>query len=162
MVLLDYIQLIIHVIDLLWITLYSLIMIIIMIQCLQLQLPCYALLIFMLKDHYFLVGRPLPHLDDPLPHKLCGNLYKQIVLILCSERSWKCFVLPLHRHPVHSKRPRFSEICDYFKTPTKQLLWWNDEDNVTSQQARTLGAPLSESQLLFQDLQNVYKSIGSI
>ena len=74
--------------------------------------------------------------DDPLPHT---NL--------------SIFV---SRHPVHSKRPSFSKIFSYLKAPNEQLLQWVDED-AASQRARTLGAPLSDAESLYLDLQNVYK-----
>ena len=62
----------------------------------------------------------------------------------------------LCRHPVHSKRPSFSKICSYLKAPSEQLLQWADEE-ATSQRARVLGAPLSEAESLYLDLQNIYK-----
>ena len=64
---------------------------------------------------------------------------------------------PLCKHPVHSKRPSFSKICSYLKAPSEQLLQWADEEATGSQRARLLGAPLSEAESLYLDLQNVYK-----
>ncbi len=61
----------------------------------------------------------------------------------------------MYRHPVHSKRPNFSKICGYLKAPSEQLLQWVDEG--ASHIAMMLGAPLSEAQSLYLDLQNVYK-----
>ena len=56
-----------------------------------------------------------------------------------------------HRLPVHSKRPKFSDIYGYLKTSTDQLLKWTDQDEA-NENARELGAPLSKGKSLYQDL----------
>ena len=60
------------------------------------------------------------------------------------------------RHPVHSRRPTFSEISDYLSTSNDLLLQWMEEADVVSSRARELGAPLSEAESLYQDLQSIY------
>ena len=66
--------------------------------------------------------------------------------------------IPWCRNPVHGGRPNFSKICGYLKAPSEQLLQWDgDDEGVTSQRARRLGAPLSEAESLYLDLRNVYK-----
>ena len=60
------------------------------------------------------------------------------------------------RNPVHSKRPSFADIGRSLSTSVDLLLQWVEEDSSISPQVGVLGAPLSEADSLYKDLQNVY------
>ena len=60
------------------------------------------------------------------------------------------------RNPVHSKRPSFADIGRSLSTSVDLLLQWVEEDDSISSQVGVLGAPLSEADSLYKDLQNVY------
>ena len=62
----------------------------------------------------------------------------------------------MHRNPVHSKRPPFSEIGLYLSKSNDHLLQWVEEEDMMSSRAGELGAPLSEAESLYKDLQSVY------
>ena len=62
----------------------------------------------------------------------------------------------LYRNPVHSKRPSFAEIGHYLSKSNDHLLQWVEDEDLMSSRARELGAPLSEAESLYKDLQSVY------
>ena len=62
----------------------------------------------------------------------------------------------LYRNPIHSKRPSFAEIGHYLSKSNDHLLHWVEEADTVSSRAGELGAPLSEAESLYKDLQNVY------
>ena len=62
----------------------------------------------------------------------------------------------MYRNPAHSKRPSFSEVGLYLSKSNDHLLQWVEEEDMTSSRAGELGAPLSEAESLYKDLQNVY------
>lgn len=59
-----------------------------------------------------------------------------------------------YRNPIHSQRPRFSEISASLNSPNSTLLQWTREDH--SVHAGELGGQLEEAHLLYEDLQSTY------
>ena len=64
---------------------------------------------------------------------------------------------PLYsRHPMASKRPSFSEVCDYLNASDDLLLNWTSQDKMVSERVTEIGAPHSEARNLYPDLQYTY------
>lgn len=63
-----------------------------------------------------------------------------------------------NRNPVHSKRPPFSKISTLLNTSRNILPQWSGEDYLSNvvPKASELGAPLTEAEVLYDDLQNTY------
>ena len=82
--------------------------------------------------------------------RLYNNIYTSIppslIILLVAHHTQLYF--PQAPCPVHSKHPKFSDICGYLKMSTDQLLKWNDRDEAT-QRAEELGAPLSKRESLY-------------
>jgi hypothetical protein len=60
------------------------------------------------------------------------------------------------RHPEHCQRPPFSSIIHYLSASKELLLQWVEEADMDPSRAKELGAPLSEAESLYKDLQNAY------
>ena len=60
------------------------------------------------------------------------------------------------RHPEHYQRPSFSSIIHYLSASKELLLQWVEEADTVSSRAGEFGAPLSEAESLYKDLQNTY------
>ena len=80
-----------------------------------------------------------------------------VTLIAAGNYSYIITKIPSYsRNPVHSKRPSFADIGRSLSTSVDLLLQWVEEDSSISPQVGVLGAPLSEADSLYKDLQNVY------
>eukprot|EP00731_Ephydatia_muelleri_P029387 Em0020g1031a len=60
-------------------------------------------------------------------------------------------------NPEHSCRPSFDSIHDYLDSDEGSLLQWLPEDVVRNRQAHVLGAPMTEANDLYLDLQRTYQ-----
>ena len=60
------------------------------------------------------------------------------------------------RNPSHDERPTFADVYDYLNASDDTLLAWSAIDREISKGAAHIGAPLSESSLLYKDLQQNY------
>lgn len=60
-------------------------------------------------------------------------------------------------NPEHSCRPTFDSIHDYLDSDEGTLLQWLPADIVVNRQAHVLGAPMSEANDLYTDLQRTYQ-----
>ena len=65
--------------------------------------------------------------------------------------------LALPRHPEHHSRPTFEDITGKLAGDPEVILSWSEADKAASPKAVALGAPLEEGQLLYEDLQQMYK-----
>ncbi len=60
------------------------------------------------------------------------------------------------RHPVPTSRPRFSEVCTFLNSTDEVLLNWSNADKAIGARVMEIGAPLSEGNNLYLDLQYMY------
>lgn len=61
-------------------------------------------------------------------------------------------------HPEKTNRPTFEAIVQTLKTSSSSLLQWSSEDLKVHPHVRDLGANMSVAELLYSDLQYIYRN----